>query len=86
VKVADTSEECKTAEKHIEHLEAAMKKVEEKWGAKVVAIVTDASGECRKARWILGQKHPWLVVLDCYSHQVQLPFGVHSIALLIYFP
>jgi metal-sulfur cluster biosynthetic enzyme len=41
VKVADTSEECKTAEKLIEHLEAAMKKVEEKWGAKVVTIETD---------------------------------------------
>jgi hypothetical protein len=49
VKVDDTSEERKTAEKLLEHLEAAMKEVEEKWGAKVVAIVTDASGECRKA-------------------------------------
>jgi hypothetical protein len=86
VKVADTSEEHKTAEKLIEHLEAAMKEVEEKWGAKVVAIVTDASGECWKARRILGQKHAWLVVLDCYSHQVRLPFHVHSIPLLIYFP
>ena len=86
MKVADTSEEHKTAEKLIEHLKAAMKEVEEKWGAKVVAIVTDALGECQKAQWILGQKHPWLVVLDCYSRQVWLPSGVHSIALLIYFP
>jgi hypothetical protein len=81
VKVDDTSEERKTAEKLLEHLEAAMKEVEEKWGAKVVAIVTDASGECQKARRILGQKYPWLVVLDCYSHQVQLSFRVHSIYL-----
>jgi hypothetical protein len=44
VKVDDTSEERKTADKLLEHLEAAMKEVEEKWGAKVVAIVTDASG------------------------------------------
>ena len=72
VKVDDTSEERKTAEKLIAHLEAAMKEVEEKWGATVVAIVTDASGECRKARRILGAKYPWLIVLDCYSHQVQL--------------
>ena len=46
MKVDDTSEECKTAEKLLEHLEAAIKEVEEKWRAKVVAIVTDASGEC----------------------------------------
>jgi hypothetical protein len=72
VKVEDTSEERKTAEKLIIHLEAAMKEVEEKWGVTVVAIVTDASGECRKARQILGWKYPWLVVLDCYSHQVCL--------------
>jgi hypothetical protein len=71
VKVDDTSEEHKTAEKLITHLEAAMKEVEEKWGATVVAIVTDASGECQKARCILGAKYPWLV-LNCYSHQVQL--------------
>jgi hypothetical protein len=46
VKVDDTSKEHKTAEKLPEHLEAAMKEVEEKWGAKVVAIVMDALGEC----------------------------------------
>ena len=61
-----------------------MKEVEEKWGAKVVAIVTDASGECRKARRILGQKYPWLVVLDCYSHQVRSPFSLLNIYLFIY--
>ena len=83
MKVDDTSEERKTAEKLLEHLEAAMKEVEEKWGAKVIAIVTDASGECRKARRILGQKYPWLVVLDCYSHQVQSPFSLLDICLFI---
>jgi len=30
----------------------------------------DASGECRKARWLLGRKYPHIVVLDCYRHQV----------------
>jgi hypothetical protein len=49
VKVDDTSKECKTAKKLLVHLEAAKTEVEEKWGAIVVAIVTDASGECRKA-------------------------------------
>jgi len=46
VKVDNTSQERKMAEKLIIHLEAAMKEVEEKWDATVMAIVTDASGEC----------------------------------------
>ena len=70
ITVDDTSEEHKTAEKLLVHLEAAKTEVEVKWGAIVVAIVTDASGECRKAWQILGLKYPSLEVLDCYAHQV----------------
>lgn len=70
VKVADTSEERKTADELLKHLEAAIKEVESQWGATVVAVVTDASGECRKARRILKERYPWMVVLDCYAHQV----------------
>ena len=74
VKVDDTSEERKTADKLITHIECAMKEVEDQWGAMVVAIVTDASGECLKACCMLGTKYPWLIVLDCYSHQVQFVY------------
>jgi hypothetical protein len=35
-----------------------------------VALVTDASGEARKARRLFAAKHPSIIVLDCYSHQV----------------
>jgi Mg-chelatase subunit ChlD len=72
VKVKDTSEECKTAENLFDHLEATIKEVEEKWGVVVVAIVTDASGECRKAHRMLARKYPWIVLLDCYAHQVHI--------------
>ena len=82
LKVDDISEERKTAKKLLVHLEAAMKEVGEKWGAKLVAIVTDASGECRKARRILGEKYPSLVVLDCYAHQVCSSFASISIAIM----
>ena len=85
MKVDDTSKERKTAEKLLEHLEAAIKEVEEKWGAKVVAIVTDALGECRKGHWIFRQKYPWLVVPGCYSHQVGSPFSLLNIYSFIYF-
>src|ERR1700728_3024066 len=51
-------------------LEEVIATVQDDWGAIVVAIVTDASGECRKARRLLGRKYPHIVVLDCYRHQV----------------
>jgi len=40
--------------------------------ASVRGVVTDASGECQKARRLLGLKYPNIVVLDCYGHQVPL--------------
>ena len=60
----------KTAEELLILLEEVIKIVQDEWGTIVVAIVTDASGECRKARRILGLKYPNIVVLDCYGHQV----------------
>jgi len=43
--------------------------VQDEWGAIVIVIVTDASGECRKAQRFLGRKYPYIIVLDCYGHQ-----------------
>lgn len=40
------------------------------WKTIVVAVVTDASGESLKARKMFSRKHPQIIVLDCYSHQV----------------
>jgi hypothetical protein len=62
--------ERKTAENLVKLLEEVIATVETDWGAFVVAVVTDASGESRKARRTLGQKYSSLVVLDCYAHQV----------------
>ena len=70
VKVHDASAERKTAEQLIALLEEVITMVQDEWGAIVVAIVMDASGECRKAQRLLGRKYPHIIVLDCYSHQV----------------
>ncbi|KAH7921716.1 hypothetical protein BV22DRAFT_1018795 [Leucogyrophana mollusca] len=70
VRVHDASMERKTAENLLYLLEDVLKTVEQEWGGVIVAVVTDASGESRKARRLLGEKHPSLVVLDCYAHQV----------------
>ena len=50
-------------------LEDIVKEIEEKWGTYVVAVVTDASGECHKTRRDFVKTH-WVVVLDCFAHQV----------------
>lgn len=70
IKVHDASSERKTAEELIKHLEEVLVTLRNEWGAIVVAIVTDASGECRKARRILARRYPHIVFLDCYAHQV----------------
>jgi hypothetical protein len=75
VKVHDASAERKTAEQLMVQLEDVIATVQDEWGAIVVAIVTDASGECRKARRLLGRKYPHIVCLDCYGHQVNLVVG-----------
>lgn len=70
MRVHDTSAERKTAEKLLPLLEAATKEVDELWNCTVAGLVTDASGECRKARADFVKKYPWIVVLDCFAHQV----------------
>ena len=42
------------------------------WATIVTGLVTDASGEARKARRLFSAKYPHVIVLDCYSHQVGL--------------
>lgn len=71
VRVDDTSTERKTAALLLVRLEAAITEVEERFNIKVVAVVTDASGECRKARRDLLKNYPYIVVIDCYAHQVR---------------
>ncbi|KAJ7145947.1 hypothetical protein C8R44DRAFT_599192, partial [Mycena epipterygia] len=69
VKVFEDSAERKTAENYLAQLLAIFKTLTDEWKVIVVAVTTDASGESRKARLLFGRGHPWVVVLDCYSHQ-----------------
>ena len=62
--------ERKTAENLIGHLKRAINTVRVEYNTCVVGVVTDASGECRKARRLLALEHPDIVFLDCYAHQV----------------
>ena len=73
VRVHDATGERKTAENLLEEIERVLTIVTDDWGTIVVALVTDASGEARKARRLFAAKHASIIVLDCYSHQVRSP-------------
>ncbi|CDO68878.1 hypothetical protein BN946_scf185000.g21 [Trametes cinnabarina] len=75
VRVLDTSTERKTAPVFLKHIEETLQSLGEDWKVVVVAFTSDASGESRAARIALLKKYPWLIVLDCYAHQVNLVVG-----------
>ena len=68
----DTSGERKTANNLMIHLKNAINTVRTDYHAHVAGVVTDASGECRRARRLLAEEYPEIVFLDCYAHQVLL--------------
>jgi hypothetical protein len=70
VKVHNATGDRKTAEALLKKLENVLTTLQNDWGAILVGLVTDASGESRKARRLFGAKYPHIIVLDCYSHQV----------------
>ncbi|KIJ10127.1 hypothetical protein PAXINDRAFT_86523 [Paxillus involutus ATCC 200175] len=75
IRVHDASNDPKTAEELLKQMLLAISSIETEWGATVVACTTDASGESAKARRLLRQKLPHLVVPDCLAHQVWLSSG-----------
>ncbi|KAJ6587338.1 ribonuclease H-like domain-containing protein, partial [Mycena sp. CBHHK59/15] len=84
IKVFQDSAERKTAENYVVQLEAVFKTLSDEWKVVVVAVTTDASGESRKARILFARGHPSIVVLDCYSHQINLIVGDYFKANTVY--
>ncbi|KAH6873589.1 hypothetical protein BKA70DRAFT_1379130 [Coprinopsis sp. MPI-PUGE-AT-0042] len=80
VDVVDSTIERRTAEQFLGLLEAAYEKASKEMLVKVIGVVTNASGESAKARHDFARKHPEIIVLDCYAHQVCCtdPFGTKS--------
>ncbi|EGO04877.1 hypothetical protein SERLA73DRAFT_149218 [Serpula lacrymans var. lacrymans S7.3] len=75
VKVYDVSSEQKSAN----NLYTLIKKIQEilkvSWHVILIAFTSDASGDSHKARKILCQDRPEIIVLDCYAHQINLIVG-----------
>ncbi|KAI0746407.1 hypothetical protein C8Q80DRAFT_1105465 [Daedaleopsis nitida] len=70
VSVLDVSKECKTANHFLKHIEDTFNTIKSKWHISVIAFTSNASGRSQKAQFLLLARHPDLVVLDCYAHQV----------------
>ncbi|THU83160.1 hypothetical protein K435DRAFT_571524, partial [Dendrothele bispora CBS 962.96] len=73
--VEDISAERKTADNLIKIVINEMNRIRDIFNVILVAWCTDASSESAKMRRNLVAKFPWLVVLDCWAHQVNLIVG-----------
>lgn len=75
VRVHDAFLERKTAENLLKLMPEVLEILRKEWGVEPIVFTTDASGESRKARRLLLQLMPYLIVPDCYAHQINLIVG-----------
>ncbi|KAG2360241.1 ribonuclease H-like domain-containing protein, partial [Suillus spraguei] len=78
IKVHDASMDPHTAEELLKQILDAISRIETKWGASVIACTTDTSGESQKARCLLQEQLPHIVVPNCLAHQVKDDYGVYG--------
>ena len=69
-RVHDISSERKTAENLLGLIREEMTLLSDDYHLQVIGVCTDASGESRAARLRLLKEMPWLLVADCWAHQV----------------
>lgn len=67
--VYDTTEERKTGNNLLELMKEEVKHVNS-MGFKVIGIAGDAGGDERKARRCLKELFKYLLIADCWGHQV----------------
>ncbi|KAH7917148.1 hypothetical protein BV22DRAFT_1026915 [Leucogyrophana mollusca] len=72
VRVHDASSDPQTADELLKQILIAINTIEDEWKASVVACTSDDAGEARKARRLLREQKPHLVVPHCYAHQVRI--------------
>jgi hypothetical protein len=50
-------------------------KIEDGYGAKVVAWCSDNGPDSKKGRWLLSEAYLWMIILVCWAHQINLAVG-----------
>ncbi|EKM48092.1 uncharacterized protein PHACADRAFT_46940, partial [Phanerochaete carnosa HHB-10118-sp] len=73
VSLKDTTAERKTAELLLVHIRAVIREVTNNtsasWRARLIAFVTDNSGESLSARNTIAVEFPGILCFPCYTHQ-----------------
>ena len=71
----DVSAQPKTGETLLKLVVDDIKWSEETYGHKVIAVCSDDGGDARKMRRLLRAQMPWLIVVLCWVHQINLIVG-----------
>ncbi|EUC55842.1 DUF659 family protein, partial [Rhizoctonia solani AG-3 Rhs1AP] len=75
VKVHDVSTEHKTADNHLRLVLDDIDYAEKEHNTRVIAWVSDAGGDSRAMRVRLHRLRPYILVFDCWAHQINLVVG-----------
>jgi hypothetical protein len=71
----DVSTHAKTGEALLALVLEDIKWSEETYGLSIIAACTDDGGDARKMRRLLLVLMPWLIVILCWAHQINLIIG-----------
>lgn len=71
----DVSTQPKTGEELLRLVVDDIRWSEETYGHKVIAACSDDGGDAHKMRRLLRELMPWLIVVLCWAHQINLVVG-----------
>lgn len=71
----DVSAQPKTGETLLQLVVDDIKWSEETYGHKVIAACSDDGGDARRMRRLLRAQMPWLIIVLCWAHQINLIVG-----------
>jgi hypothetical protein len=75
MKTHDVSTQPKTGENLLQLVTEDLKWSEETYGLQVIAVCSDDGGDARKMRRLLLRLMPWLIIILCWAHQINLIVG-----------
>lgn len=55
-----------------DYFEEVIDRVERKYKCTVIYFTTDSDGGAKKGRLLLQERRPWLLVPQCFAHQVRV--------------
>lgn len=75
IRTYDVSALAKTGELLVKLVTEDIDYAEQKFGLTVIGWCSDDGGDARKMRRLLSAQRPWLIVILCWAHQVNLVVG-----------